>query len=291
MARPQKVHMDNSVAGGRIRRALCGWLDVDTVTDPTAVTCAECKRMMRRASEPAAPRTRPVQLGKENAGAVLAETLGSLLGLTAGPPPVLTPALWAASCRGAVDGIGRCGECALCTWERTQARWRWIEPWTVKHKTKRGPDEPRWKTLGAALIDFYNFEAHGRVAPSATGPQLDRCRAGLIFGGKAGSSGKGSDPLMGRADDLVHVDQALWEAYPEGAHTLTHGARVDILLARTGGVHDPMPSEEALAERHGVTPGDIRGLVRTGRRVVEEELLRRGLLARQRPRGGRRAAA
>jgi hypothetical protein len=200
--------------------------------------------------------------------------LAHSLAPTAGPPPVITPQLWAETCKGAEHR--RCGRCDLCAWEREAERWAAVSPWTKRHALARPAGAPLWPSLAAALIALVDWEAHDRCGPSAMGPMLDRVRAGDISGD--GGRSRPEDPLLQRAGDLVAVRQALEHAFPEGGHVLPVRVRMRLLLERTPGVLQRVPTYEELAAREGVAAGDIRALVRTGRERVAMELIERGLI-------------
>lgn len=268
----ERVHLDASQPGQPLRRALCGWLDVDTETDLSKVSCKICLTRSRSAARALAPRERPVsgdELGREVAAALRATATP-----TAPAPPRMTPALWAASCRGAEHR--RCGDCDVCVWERDAERWAAVAPWNdARERPKRPESAPRWPSLASALVALAEFERHDRAAPSAMGGILDRVRRGEMG---TTDSGRSDDPLLRRAGELVRVRQSLEAAYPVGAHEIPAEKCRALLLLRTPGVVPEMPGYDALAVLFAVTVGALQALVRTGRRHVSEDLAARGLI-------------
>jgi len=280
-----RIHLDASRAGDPLRRARCGWLDVDTETDATKVTCKSCLARVAASRLEAAPRGRAAtaDLTKEIKAAFQAT-----LAPTASISPRITPALWASSCKTAVR---RCGECELCQWEREAQLWAAVSPWTKHHALILPEGAPRWSSLTAALAAFVEFERHDRSSPSALGGILDRVRRGAT--GEA-TSARPDDPLLRRAGELVRVRQALELAYPDGAHSIPAEKCRALLLLRTPGiVAQVMPGYEELGQLFGAATGELQALVRNGRKVVGDELARRGLIPIPRPalRGGLRTSA
>lgn len=249
--KPRAVHL----ATDHERMALCGWPCVDTEPDITKVTCGSCRRMFRARAVPN-----------------LVEALATTLAPSAGPPPRVTPQLWAGSCRGGEHR--RCGECALCLWEREANRWAGVEAWNHVLRPRRSESTPRWGSATAALCELVEWERHGRVGPSAFGGMLWRLEMGQVEGGRD----RADDRLCGRAGELVVVRQALELAYPLGAHALSQPRRIGLLLVRTAGVVTPLPTYAELSALLGETEGELRALVRHGRAVVALELSTRGLV-------------
>lgn len=273
-----RVHLDASTAGQPLRRALCGWLDVDTETEVSLVTCKACLARLaaNRAAATGEQRAGKTAISKLDVEHELVQAFEATLAPCAGPPPLLTPALWAASCRGAEHR--RCGECELCAWEREATMWYAVSPWNHKSELQRAEGAPRWSSLAAALVTLVEFDRHDRHGPSAMGGILDRCKRG-----DAGDGGatRPDDPMQRRAGELVRVRQALELAYPAGAHaTLTASQCIGVLLVRTAGVMLEMPTYEELAAELGAAVGDLRALVRSGRAQVTAELAERGLIPR-----------
>jgi hypothetical protein len=158
-----RIHLDASEPG-RPRRALCGWLYVDTTADVSSVTCKACLTALQRGR----PRA-------ENPDVQLIAALAP----TAGPPPRLTPQLWAASCRG--GELRRCGACELCAWERQVAIWAHAAPWTERAE-QATEGRPRWANANAALLAYAAWLANeGGYASSALGGLLDRLKRGQTF--------------------------------------------------------------------------------------------------------------
>jgi hypothetical protein len=286
-----RIHLD---AGGRapgdLRRAFCGWLDVDVATDVSTVDCKSC--MARLASKRTGVATsRGSYVSTSNSSdvqAALAAAFRATLAPTASAPPRMTAPLWAASCKGGEHR--RCGECDLCVWERDAQLWAAVSPWNRQHALERPADGPRWSSLAAALTALVEFDQHDRCSPSALGGILDRLQRGA-----AGDTGERSavpdNALLRRAGELVRVRQALELAYPEGGHALPALRCRALLLVRTPGIADAMPSYEALAELLGTSPGDLQALVRSGRRIVIDELTARGLIPAARTNARRVVAA
>jgi hypothetical protein len=175
-------------------------------------------------------------------------------------------------------------------------KWHHAQPWSDSLAAVSHDVRPRWPSAGAALLAYCEGMAHGHELPSAHGIMIDRLERGETSGG---SMPEREGPMQRRAGELLAVQRALEVAYPEGAHPhlSAHDCRW-LLLWRTPGVvavgdarkaeikasHPlPMPTYEELALMHGVTVGDVRALVRTGRERVTEELVRRGVIPR--PRG------
>lgn len=285
----RRTHLDDTRPGQSIRRALCSWLAVDTATDVSQVDCKKCLELFRAGRTVVGSRQAPTRAAHQADVAVeLARAFAATLAPKAGPPPVLTPAVWAASCKG--DGRCRSPECALCAWQSEAERWgsEDVAAWNREHRLERPAGAPRWPSLAAALCALVEHERHGRHGPSAMGGILRRIEMGEI--GDGGWS-RPDDPMLRRAGELVRVRQALDLAYPDGAHRLPAAARKAALLARTPGVvtqtwdlqeqawRKGMPTYEELAAELDEPVGELRALVRAGRRTVERELAERGLIA------------
>jgi len=263
------VHYDASKPGDVGRTGLCGWPFVDTETDLTKVTCKVCRRLKREG------KVMPPRRRKAERDATDAE-LKKVLAPKADPPPRLTAPLWAGSCKGGEHR--KCGECVICDWEREANVWgaREVSAHNREHQLRKPENAPRWPSLAAALVALAEWERHDRVGPSALGGIIARLQRGCDSDGGAS---RPDDPLLHRAGELVAVRLALELAYPEGAHaSLSQPQRMALLLARTPGVVAVMPAYDELAERFGVSVGDLQALVRAGRRRAEEELAERGLI-------------
>jgi hypothetical protein len=279
MTRPKRIHSDASKAGDRVRTARCGWIAVDTETDVTKVTCEMCKRALRGECFKPSKKAKKVTGGELNAE--VAKAFARLLAPIAGPPPRLTPGLWASVCR-----ERRCGSCVVCDHERDIAQWAHCAPWRKVHVLRRAESAPKWGSLNAALIALAEYEAHERTSPSAMGFMLARCARGDISNDNGGS--RPDDPQLARADDVVHVRQALAVAYPDGAHAmLTARECIGVLLSRTpGALPVPEVPYEDLAQRLSVSIGDLKALVKEGRRRATVELAARGLIPAPPPSAG-----
>lgn len=265
------------LVGEKPHSARCGWAFVDVETDVSLVTCKVCLSLFREGRTGAARCGRqagPATTGGASFVGELVTAFAATLAPTAGPPPRMTPQLWAASCQGAEHR--RCGACELCAWEREASKWDAVSAWNRTHRLARPESAPRWSSLAAALVALAEWERHDRHGPSAFGGILRRIESGEI--GDGGRS-RPDDPLMHRAVELVRVRQALELAYPDGGHSqLTAGQCKDLLMVRTPGVEVAVPTYEELSERLGVVEGELRALVRNGRRVLTEELGGRGII-------------
>lgn len=261
------MHLDASEPG-KVRRALCGWLAVDTSNDVSRVTCKVCLSALQR--------------GRAKRGETL-ETVLVALAPRADAPPRITPQVWAASCRGGEHR--RCGVCELCAWERQAAMWHHAAPWT-RFEQVLAPERPRWPSLSAALIAYAEWMVGEMHAPSALGGILERIKRGET-GGEVGVP-RDSAPVRS-VDDVDAVRRALEAAYPD------HPLGVQLLLLRTEGVaeilagraREPMPGYDELAARAGLTARQVQNLVVRGRDAVSAELVRRGVIPRPRIRAQR----
>jgi hypothetical protein len=282
-----KSHLDASIPGQPLRRAYCGLFSESTETDLTKVDCAMCLRRLRSESGEAKRRPAKAITGAELNNDV-ATGVRAILAPMAGPPPRLDHLTWTQVCK--VDDH-RCKNCVVCEHEVQMAIYAHAAPhrYDARHTVLRHDRGPRWGSLNAAIVAYADYEAHDRAAPSATGFMLARAERGdQSDGGKS----RPDDPQMARADDIVHVRQALEVAYPEGAHAmLTSQQCVMVLLARTPGAtaalvgrkkpeDEPAPDAtyEELSERLTVTVGDLKALVKEGRRRMTIELAARGLI-------------
>jgi hypothetical protein len=298
--KPIKIHLDASTPGHALRRAYCGYLNVPTEVEMALVTCGLCVKRLRQSTS---EKKRPKAIGEvEFRGELVSAFAQATAYPTADAPPRLSPAEWSQVCSStdgeplAVPMYGtqddddaydaRCKQCDVCKHEDSMVRWEYAAP--SRHDVTRSePDRalPRWRTLNAALVDLANYEAHDRAAPSATGFMLARAERGDL-NTDSGQS-RPDDPQMRRADDIVHVRQALEAAYDDGAHRLLTAAQcMAVLMSRTPGATAPkspkepaeMPTYEALADRLSVSVGELKAVVRHGRLRVTEELTKRGML-------------
>lgn len=285
-----RTHLDASTPGSAVRRALCGWLAVDTTTELPGVTCKRCLDLFAPGRKVRGERKASARVaGQAEVAGELASAFSATLAPSAGWPPRLTPPLWAASCKGAELGRCRTEDCVLCTWQTEAERWGSdeVSAWNRELRPERPESAPRWTSLSAALLALAEHERHGRHGPSAFGGILRRIEMGEV--GDGGQS-RPDDPLLRRAGELVRVRQALDAAYPEGVHRLPAAARKAVLLARTPGViaqvwdeatqawRKGMPTYEELAAELGESVGELQSLVRAGRQAVELELAERGLI-------------
>lgn len=258
MSRPARVHM----ATVRSRMSLCGWAEVEVETDVSRVSCRSCLAIVTggRAA---------------TTGDFFAATLKATLAPSADFPPRVTPILWAASCRGALEY--RCGRCPLCRWEDQAQRWNAVRPWTVEAKLQAHgtrPNAPRWPSLRAALADLLVHERDGRALDSACGRALARLKLGNVPSAAAVTADEGR--TIRRAVEVMPVRRALEEAYPEGRHRLSQDMRIALLVVRT--TMSPPPGYEELAVALGETVGELRALVRSGRAAVSAVLEDKGLI-------------
>ena len=259
MPRPARVHM----ATVRSRMSLCGWAEVDCEVDVSRVTCGSCLKVLAGGR---------AATSSDFFGAALKATLAP----SADFPPRVTPLLWTASCRGALDE--RCGRCPLCVWEDEAQRWNAVRPWTVEAKANgvRAPGAPRWPSLRAALADLVVWERDGRALDSACGRALTRLKLGNVSSSAPTTVDEGR--TIRRAVDVVPVRLALERAYPEGAHRLSQEKRIGLLVIRSAGLISPVPTYDELAAELGETAGELRALVRNGRAAVTAALEDRGLI-------------
>lgn len=265
------VHLDKSTAAARYRSALCGMVAVDTEIDLSRVTCKLCLARNRTGVTEPAKRAR-----KGAAQASDDDDLADMLAPKADAPPRLTGPIWAGSCKG--GEYRRCGNCELCLWEREADKWASpeVSAHNREHRLRRPEGSPRWSGLNAALVALAEHEQHERVGPSALGGIIARLERGDVSDGGAS---RPDDPMLRRAGELVAVRQALERAYPEGGHALLRrGQCMGLLLSRTPGAMPAMPTYERLSEQLGATVGDLRSLVRCGRKLVRGDLEDRGLI-------------
>lgn len=277
MSRKTRIHLDDSLPGQAMRRGLCGWLakDGSTATDLTQVTCKICLERFRTGTRSESTRAKPgkaTDLARE-----VATELEPLLTAKAGPPPRVTPQVWAASCKGAEDGRCRSEHCSLCEWDRWAEVFAFASPWEKRAPVQRPEGSPRWPSLAAALVALAEYERHGRCGASATGGILARIELGPIDG-----ITRDEDALMRRGAELVAVRVALDHAYPDDGHALPSAKRKALLMARTPGVMKEQPTYEQLSVELGESVGELRALVRAGRALVQGELERRGLIPESR---------
>lgn len=244
------------LAAGEREASLCGWLFVNCESDASKVTCRACLKLL-------------------TSGPVAIADVVATLAPTAGPPPILTPALWGASCRG---GEQRCGACDLCEWERSANLWAAVSPWAQRHVLAVAVDAPRWPSVASALSELVEWERAGRTRPSALGGLLRR----IELGETGGRSQRRSEGHLGRAGELVAVRQALELAYPSAAHRLPQEVRMALLCVRLGAA--VRPTYEELAAELGETEGELKALVRHGRAAVTGSLSARGLVPMPRQR-------
>lgn len=285
MTRKPRIHFDATSTGNVARQALCGFVAVETTSDKTAVTCTVCRRQMGEAGSKA--KRGPMR--ERDLQQLLVEAFRAApLAPSAGPPPRLNAPLWEASCRGGEHR--RCGTCVICVWEREAEKYHFASAWRRTHAARRPAGAPAWPSMSAALLDWVDWQGRGRNAPSAMGFMLDRLRAGTHSDGGAS---RPEDPMLRRAAEMVRVGQVLDNAYPE-AGVLVHNAEgatallpraqcIQVLLDRTEGARPTLPTYEGLSADFGlagfaVTVGDLKAVVRTGRRCVTVELAARGLI-------------
>lgn len=282
------VHFDASKPGQVLRWGLCGFSG-ETDTDITKVSCKGCRKRLSKGAGPAKERK-----ARGNPAAGAADELARLLAPKAPPPPRLDAGAWSGCCDASEgSAVRRCGECALCQWEREANLWGSREVSAhndaKQHRTPKLPGAPRWSSVNKALIAYAEYHAHQRHARSATAGILAR----IEFGSDTdGGLARPDDPLQRAADDIVAVEQALHAAYPEGAHALPQRARIALLLARTPGVAPEqvdakgvaqptaLPTYEELAARLALPAGELQALVNTGRERAAWHLFERGLIGR-----------
>jgi hypothetical protein len=279
MSRRARVHLDATRESSplHLRAALCGFIGVSTTSDASLATCKSCLARLRGDRAPL-PGRGPGQLLDTTA---LAKELHIELGLgqeptlapNAGPPPRLTPQLWASSCRG---GQARCRDCELCTWQSEVERWSFAAPWSQQHGLSRGEDAPRWGSLSAALVAMLEYERSGRDQASALGGILERADRGET--GKVQRDSRHIPKQLHQGLDVVHVRVALERVFSTGNYRLSPEDCARALLERTPGLLPEMRTYEALSERYGLDCGELQSIVRRGRQAMEEDLCARGLI-------------
>jgi hypothetical protein len=307
--RKVKVHFDATKPNDVGHTALCGFPQVDTEVDVTKVTCELCLRLLRARARPANDNAAPKSSKKKGKPLTKSEFAAEVdaPGLRrkrhkAGPPPRFAAPTWGSKCPFEWKADGRyapvtrhCGNCPVCAHERDMAQAIEESHRRKVHTLRRPERAPKWDSLNAALVALVEHETHERTSPSAFGFMLARCERGDLM--TDNGSSRPDDPQMLRADDLVHVRQALSVAYPEGAHPmLTARQCMTVLIARTPGAmaivrgrranetDDKAPGPiveipyEDLAERLSVSIGDLKALVKEGRRRATVELAARGLI-------------
>ncbi|HEX5660652.1 MAG TPA: hypothetical protein VFX59_25845 [Polyangiales bacterium] len=271
------MHFDATQSSSVLRSSLCGFVGVATTTDASLASCRLCLARLRGASRKAITRSLREAASLAELAAELHLELENPLthAPCASPPPRLTCTTWATSCKGGEHR--RCGECDLCLWERDAELWYAVSPWN------RTPSEPvaddskaRFRSVVQALVALVEHE-NRRMVPSALGRQLVRLAEGVHAAPARG--GRRIDPQLVRdADDLVHVARAVDHAYGAGAEGLEADDCKQVLLARLVGVQGEAVPWVKLIERYAVPEAALRRVVRHGRRMVEGELVERGLL-------------
>lgn len=191
----------------------------------------------------------------------------------AAAPPRLSPEQWRNSC---VRRDVKCNSCALCKWEAEANRWHDWSPWREGMAMKLTPSttRPAFVNLDAAILAWFEWELHGRTAPSGTGPLLDLIREGAQFSGAR--TPKRDNSLLRRSDDIVHIEQAMVRAF-ELAEMDTETCRA-VLVARTHGVLEKTPTLDEVAKEAKLPPTFVRSLVKAARRSMHVELSARGLI-------------
>lgn len=300
------VHMDASKPGQVLRWGLCGFSG-DTETDVTKVTCKSCRKRFSTGAGAAKGRARRAKSVDE---------LAQLLAPKAPFPPRMTPSELAVCCRASQGrDVRRCGDCAICVWEREANLWGDVSVSAHNRQLRLAKPEgaPRWPSFKGALRALHEWDLHDRAAQSSSAGILARLQRGAPCDGGAS---RPDDPMLNAAGEIVLVREACRRAYPEGAHKLSQAERIALLMLRTPGVVDgtkdqrqaqaravaapgvepyEMPTYEALAEATGCTVGDLQALVNNGRYLVAVDLHVRGLIPspragmRRRPADGRRS--
>lgn len=137
-------------------------------------------------------------------------------------PPHLVPladddqggrvAVWRDTCKGAVDY--RCGNCALCEWEKKANRWAAVAPWYQPPKLAKPAGAPKWSNIHVALRALAELELYGRTAKSAVGEILENARRGAIRWRKKGTTYRRNreDRTMAQAVEAAQVDRAVTSA-------------------------------------------------------------------------------
>lgn len=282
MVRRGRIHVDaERSVGGPLAVSLCGQLNVPCV-DPLQreqATCRVCLKLLERGrrSEPRElQHAMPAHEFAEHMHIALLAAVPHLLP-TAPPPPRLSAAEWALSCKGAPTGH-RCGRCPLCTWESEAERWAAVKPWNEHVAQPATNRAARWPNIHAAIGALQRYEAEGRIMRSASGAHLARLRL------KLGRPGTPAGIRPHGADDVIHVEMAIRRAYAGGFAGLSVSDCARCLLERTGTFAQRTPVPE-LATRYGVSQPTIAKVVSHGRARVSEDLRARGLL------GGRERSA
>jgi hypothetical protein len=192
------------------------------------------------------------------------------------PPPKYTAETWASTC---IMREARCHHCDQCAWEQDVARLFDVRN-TYELELRGLPvvEHPtHFRNLDAALLAL--FEQH-RDGPSAMGPMMDRLETGMTHG-QAGTNYDPSreDPVLRKATLVVEVRRAVEHAFEGNALGLQAAECIAMLRARVGRAATKLPTYDELALLHqGLTAGNIRGVVKLGRRRITVELAARGVI-------------
>lgn len=193
------------------------------------------------------------------------------------PPPKYTADSWAKTC---ILRETRCHLCEQCLWELDVERWH--EERNTYEQDRLRANLPRdeyptiFRTPNDAMLAAFE---HYRSAPSAMGPMMDRLNQGATHA-QAGTNYNPAreDPVLRRATNVIEVMRALDEAYVDNRWGLTAAECIAVLRERIGRVSTKLPSYEELAERYKLPKGDVRAIVKYGRRRVTVELAARGVI-------------
>ncbi len=165
-------------------------------------------------------------------------------------------------------------DCDFCAWFARAERFAFAAPWTSR-PTVRSEDRPtRWPSVTAALRALVEHEQHGRDLTSPLAGVLVRLE-GRDGGGRPDV--RRESATTRRADSVMDVRLALERAFA-GQHVLSAGERIRVLFERTPGVLERVTPYEELAERYGLSIGELQSIVRRARHVIAADLCERGLI-------------
>ncbi|MEY4510978.1 MAG: hypothetical protein RLZZ450_3100 [Pseudomonadota bacterium] len=291
MTKIKTMHFGSLATGTSVlSSSICGYLNVRTTSNALDVRCKACLARMR-GTQRAAARSTVARYSLPPTDAVAheihlaLEAVASDLAPRAPTTPIITGALWAASCKGGQHR--RCGLCPICEWERSAQLWAAVSPWNKDHHLDPVEGAPRWSSLAAALLAYIQHTRDGGSVPSALGRILERAARGDR--GQLQRDPRKTDPsAVVAALDVLPIEQALTRACETCGDPLDPAAAARVLLERTPGLlADGVVSYEVLAKRLGGAVGEdaLKGMVRRLRDAMTFELAAKGLVPRPRARG------